>query len=140
MALPTRHEQLRIAALNALRHGQLEEIDRHLAAALKDGACEPDLVTEEPECKTALLRAVERADLERVSASHQRVARGARALPSPLYVPAMNLPCCLPFLTIFILSLSLSPLRPPPLTVLDPIPPSPSSPRCHGMCSSLGAV
>ena len=97
MALPTRHEQLRIAALNALRHGQLEEIDRHLAAALKDGACEPDLVTEEPECKTALLRAVERADLERVSASHQRVARGARALPSPLCVPAMNLPCCLPF-------------------------------------------
>ena len=54
MALPTRHEQLRIAALNALRHGQLEEIDRHLAAALKDGACEPDLVTEEPECLTVV--------------------------------------------------------------------------------------
>jgi hypothetical protein len=67
MALPTRVEQLTIAALGALRHGDLHEIDVHLGAALKGAACEPDLVTEEPECKTALLRAVERADLDRVS-------------------------------------------------------------------------
>ena len=64
MALPSRRELLRVAALEALRqHWILAQIDARLGAALKDEACEPDLVTENPECKTALLRAVERADL-----------------------------------------------------------------------------
>ena len=69
MALPTRHEQLRIAALQSLREGDLARVDAAFAAALSTSppACEPDLVTEEPECKTALLRAVERADCERIS-------------------------------------------------------------------------
>ena len=67
MALPSRRELLRVAALEALRQGDLAEIDARLGAALKDEACEPDLVTENPECKTALLRAVERADLARIT-------------------------------------------------------------------------
>ena len=78
MALPTRVEQLTIAALGALRHGDLHEIDVHLGAALKGAACEPDLVTEEPECKTALLRAVERADLDRVSVNVRERERAER--------------------------------------------------------------
>ena len=67
MALPTRQEQLQIRALAALREGNLEKIDSDFGKAVKESACKPDLATRKPECKTALLRAVERADLNRIT-------------------------------------------------------------------------
>ena len=52
--------------LRALRAGDLARIDAAFAPALDEKACSPDLETEAPESKTALLRAVERQDHARV--------------------------------------------------------------------------
>ena len=60
MALPTQSEVLKLSIVNELNHGHdLSIILDKLVAAIEGNACGPNIETEEPQCKTALLRAIE---------------------------------------------------------------------------------
>jgi hypothetical protein len=60
MALPTQSEVLKLSIVNELNHGHdLSIILDKLVAAIEGNACGPNIETEEPQCKTALLRVIE---------------------------------------------------------------------------------
>ena len=97
MALPSRKELLKLGVLTALRNGHdLPLIHSKLTEALNDSsgrACEPNIETEPPESKTALLRAVEYTSYKYISIfmqlgadiSHEN-ARGETALSEAIKI------------------------------------------------------
>lgn len=97
MALPSRKELLKLGVLTALRNGHdLPLIHSKLTEALNDSsgrACEPNIETEPPESKTALLRAVENTSYKYISIfmqlgadiSHEN-ARGETALSEAIKI------------------------------------------------------
>ena len=92
MALPTQNEILKLSIVHELTHGHsLSNIYDSLVAAIDGNACGPDVETEEPACKTPLLRAVESGDFDYIQnfillgadIDHETV-RGETALSSCL--------------------------------------------------------
>jgi len=94
MALPTQHELLKLAVLNSIHVGyDLTKIYDSLVLAINGNACDPDVETEEPECKTALLRAVDKSSMKYVkmlvdlgaTVDHEN-ARGETALSEAMKI------------------------------------------------------
>ena len=92
MALPTQHELLKLDVLNSIHVGyDLTKIYDSLVLAINGNACDPDVETEE--CKTALLRAVDKSSMKYVrmlvdlgaTVDHEN-ARGETALSEAMKI------------------------------------------------------
>ena len=65
MALPTRDEVLQLAVLSSIRTGNnFPVMYNSLVEAIKNDSCEANVETSAPECKTALIRAVEHLQIK----------------------------------------------------------------------------